>query len=294
MVRLSMWVYAVLLLLIGASTAVWAGEPNLPAGFRQIGSIDFSNWPAQNWYTREKAAADWNPRLYNGEERINFNGIVHYRAMVVDNSPLGKHALRVLLPRDKISPAHTGIQIFADIGGYEEVYFGYSLYLPPDFSCGREVKLPPGIYGGWKFATGGVRPNGVSIGPSIRMVIQECYASSYVYHLGLAGGAGDSYGEKFAWMNRQGRQEKIGKGVKHDIMFNAAMNVPGKKNGSHKVWLDGAPVLSLNALELRRSEELKFDTVGVEIFRGGGNMSYAAGRDSTLDVTEFKVWVREY
>ena len=82
-------------------------------------------------------------------------------------------------------------------------------------------------------------------------------------------------------------------GVKHDIRFYAKMNTPDKKDGIHKVWYDGALVLSLENLEFRKVPTLKFDTVGVEIFRGGSNQSYATPRDNALEISDFGVWVKE-
>ncbi|MFH1583157.1 MAG: polysaccharide lyase [Candidatus Falkowbacteria bacterium] len=266
---------------------------------RQIGFINFSNWPSGDWYTLDKMKYDWNPRLKNGDEAIDFKGIYQHRAIVVENQAFGGHALRVFLPKGKFSPLETGAQIFGDIGGKEEVYFGVSIYLPPDFECGKEIKIPPGIYGGWKFATGGIKPDGIKVGPSIRTVLQNCAAKSYVYHLNQKGNNGDGgkyrnpvNGDKFSWIFPDDRPVVITRGVKHEIMFYARMNTPGEKDGIHKVWYDGVPVLSLDNLEFRKVPTLKFDTVGAEIFRGGNDQSYATPSDNTLDVSDFRVLVK--
>ena len=249
------------------------------SGFKQIGLINFNNWPVGSWYTLEMMGRDWNPRLRNGEEDIIFMGIIHNRAAVAENKAFNSgKALKVFLPKWKFSPAETGAQIFGYIGGQEAVYFRTSIYLPPSFECGREIKIPPGIYGGWKFGTGGVTPDGVKIGPSIRADLQKCQAKSYIYHLNQSGDNGDGtsshnplYGDKFAWKHHDGKPVVMTKGVRHDIMFFAAMNTPGKKDGIHQVWYDGELVLSLNNLEFRKDISLKFDTVGMEIFRGGND-----------------------
>ena len=83
----------------------------------------------------------------------------------------------------------------------------------------------------------------------------------------------------------------VSENVKHEIVFYAAMNTPGKKNGVHKVWYDGVLVLSLSNLEFRKAAPLQFDTVGVEIFRGGNDQTYATPNDNTLDTSDFGVYV---
>ncbi len=271
----------------------------IPKQARQIGLINFNNHQAGSWYTLEMMKADWNARVSNGNAEIDFKGIIHNRGLMVNNSIFEGNALRVLLPKGKILPNESGVQIFGDIGGREEVYFGVSIYLPPNFECGKEIKIPPGIYGGWKFASGGGAPDGINIGPSVRAVIQECQAKSYVYHLNQKGdnddgsiyGGNPIYGDKFKWKFPDGRPVIITKGVKHEIMFFVAMNDPGKKNGVHKVWYDGILVLHLANLEFRKVQTLKFDTVGVEIFRGGGDLSYATPNDNIMDVSDFMIYV---
>ena len=271
----------------------------IPSGVKQIGLIDFSNHRAGSWYTLDMMTADWNPRLKNGDDVIDFKGIIHNRAFVVKNEVFGNNALRVFLPKGKISPKESGAQIFGYIGGHNEVYFGASMYLPPEFECGREIKMSPGIYGGWKFSTGGSAPDGIAIGPSIRMVLQECQAKSYVYYLNQNGnngdgnpyGAGRAYGDKFTWKYKNGKPVIMAKGVKHEVMFRVVMNTPGLKNGIHQVWYDGELVLSLSNLEFRKVPTLKFDTVGVEIFRGGNDQSYATTEDNTIDFSNFRVLI---
>jgi len=295
------WYGVILVFLIcGAAIGTLNAQSIIPPGFKQIGLINFNNWAAGNWYTLDMMTNDWNPRLKNGDETIDFKGIIHNRAFVVKHEVFKGNARRVFLPRGKFSPAQTGAQIFGYIGGREEVYFGVSVYLPPSFECGREIKLPPGIYGGWKFATGGVRPDGEKIGPSIRAVLHQCQAKSYVYHLNQSGDNGDGggyrnpkYGDKFAWKYPNGLPVVMAKGVKHDILFYVAMNMPGKRDGVHKVWYDGVLVLSLDDLEFRLDSSLKFDTVGSEVFLGGNNQSYAVTSDNTLDLSDFKVYARE-
>ncbi len=289
------------LALIIAACATTTTAVVVPPQARQIGLINFSNHQAGGWYTLDMMKADWNPRLKNGDEFIDFKGIIHHRAFVVRNQAFGGNALRVFLPKGKFSPAETGAQIFGYIGGREEVYFSASIFLPKDFECGKEIKMPPGIYGGWKFATGGGGPDGVNVGPSIRAVLQECRAKSYVYHLNQVGdnddgssyGGNPIYGDKFSWKHVDGKPVIVTKGVKHEIMFRVVMNTPGLKNGVHQVWYDGELVVSLNNLEFRKVPTLKFDTVGVEIFRGGNDQSYATVKDNTLDVSDFKVFIKD-
>lgn len=271
----------------------------IPPGFKQVGLINFSNWSAGNWYTLDMMANDWNPRLRNGDGVIDFKGVIHNRAVVVENPSLGGNTLRVFLPKGKILPLETGAQIFGYVGGQEELFFGVSLYLPPDFEFGKETKIPPGIYGGWAWASGGKISDGVSIGPSIRAVLQYGQAKSYIYHLNQNGNNDDGgyyrnpvYGDKFAWKHIDGKPVIFTKGAKHDIVFYARMNTPGKKDGMHQVWYNGELVLSLNDLEFRKVPTLQFDTVGVEIFHGGNNQTYATKKDNTMDIGNCEVWVR--
>ncbi len=305
------WITVVLLFVTGlwlapAISAYASGENNanassiVPVGFKQIGLIDFSNWQSGSWYTYEMMSKEWNPRLMNGDEPITFMGIIHNRAIVAENKVFsaGK-ALRVFLPKDRFSPLETGAQIFGYIGGQEAVYFRTSIYLPPNFECGREIKIPPGIYGGWKLGTGGMTPDGIKIGPSVRADLQKCQLKSYVYHLNQSGDNGDGtsshnplYGDKFSWKFPDGKPVVMTKGVRHDIMFFAGMNTPGKKDGVHQVWYDGKLVLSIQNLEFRKSLSLQFDTIGSEIFRGGNDQSFAAATDNTMEVGDFMVYVK--
>lgn len=292
---------AALILLSAVSCATTANLSMIPKEAKQAGLINFNNRQAGNWYTLDMMKADWNARPKNGDGEIDFKGIIHNRALVVNNPAFDGKALRVLLPKNKILPSETGAQIFGLIPESDEVFSGVSIYLPPNFECGREIKIPPGIYGGWKFATGGGGPDGVKIGPSIRAVLQNCQAKSYIYHLNQKGdnddgssyGGNPIYGDKFSWKQADGKPVVVTKGAKHEIMFYARMNTPGKKNGIHKVWYDGVLVLSLNNLEFRKALTLGFDTVGVEIFRGGNDQSYATPHDNTLDVSDFKVWIKD-
>ncbi|MDP2737024.1 MAG: hypothetical protein Q8O59_04585 [bacterium] len=302
MKKMNFLVMVIAILIVATMSGALNGQSMTPPQeMKQIGLIDFSNRQAGQWYTFDMMTEDWNPRLKNGNAVIDFKGIIHNRAVVSENKQFGGNALRVFLPKGKISPAETGAQIFGYIGGREEVYFSASIFLPNNFECGKEIKIPPGIYGGWKFATGGDGPDGVNIGPSIRAVLQECRAKSYVYHLNQKGdnddgsnyGGNPIYGDKFSWKFPDGKPVIVSKGVKHEIMFYAHMNTPGKKDGVHKVWYDGTLVLSLENLEFRKVSTLQFDTVGVEIFRGGNDQSYSTPHDNTLDVSDFKVFVKD-
>ena len=284
-----------LLVISCATTAVI-----IPPEAKQIKAMNFNNHRVGDWYTLEKMAEDWNPRLKNGDEAIDFKGIIHNRAIVAENKQFDGNVLKVFLPKGKFSPTETGAQIYSDIGGHEEIYFGVSIYLPLEFECGKEIKIPPGIYSGWKFSSGAVIPDGVKIGPTVRAVLQNCQAKSYIYHLNQKGNNDDGssyggnpvYGDKFSWKH-DGKSVILTKGVKHEIVFYVRMNTPGKKDGRHKVWYDGELVLSLDKLEFRKVPELKFDTVGVEIFRGGNDQSYITPHDNTLDVSDFGVYVRD-
>jgi len=272
----------------------------IPADMKLIGLINFSNHQPGP-YTLEMMAGDWNPRQKNGDGIIDFKGIIHGRAIVAENPVFASgRALRYFFPKEKIGTLETGAQIFGYVGEQEEIYFGLSLYLPPDFECGKETKIPPGIYGGWAWAAGGQIPDGVNVGPSIRAVIQYCQAKSYIYHLGQNGNNGDggfyrnrAYGDKFAWKHPDGRPVIMAKGVKHDVMFHVKMNTPGRKDGIHRVWYDGALVLSLENLEFRKELNLRLNTVGVEALHGGNDKSYATEKDNTIDIGDCGVWVRK-
>jgi len=270
----------------------------VPPQAKQIMSINFNNHIPGVWYTLDKMKEDWNPRLKNGGELIDFKGVIHNRVVVAENKFFDGKVLRVFLPKDKFSPIETGIQIYGDIGSHEEVYFGVSIYLPPDFECGKEIKIPPGILSGWKFASGGVNLDGVKIGPTVRAILQNCQAKSYVYHLDQNGDNDDgghyrnsAYGDKFSWKLPGSKPVVVTKGVKHEIMFYVKMNTSGQKNGIHKVWYDGQLVLHLNNLEFRKVSTLQFDTIGVEIFRGGNDQSYSTSNDNTIDFSDFVVYV---
>lgn len=299
-IKLRKAIVAIVILMTAMAPGSLNAQSVIPAGFKQIGLINFSNWPAGNWYTLDMMNHDWNPRLMNGDDAITFMGIIHNRAIIVENKAFGNNALRVFLPKGKFSPSETGAQIFGYVGGQEEIYFGVAIYLPPDFECGREIKIPPGIYGGWQLGTGGAKPNGAKIGPSIRADIQQCRLNSYVYHMNQSGDNGDGgnyhnslYGDKFRWKHPDGQPVVMTKGVRHDIMFYAAMNLPGKRDGRHQVWYDGVLVLDLANLEFRKDQALKFDTIGSEIFRGGNDPTFSANTDNTLDIGDFRVYVRK-
>jgi hypothetical protein len=298
-VALSLIISCFMAQVVMAATQVTNSTFTIPQGVKKIGHIDFSQYPVGTWYTFDRMSREWNSRIKNGDSFIDSKGIIHNRAIIVQNDSFKSKALRVLLPGQKILPLDTGIQIFSDIGGYESVYFGNSMYLPPDFECGKEIKIPPGICGGWKIGSGGDHPDGVRIGPWIRAVIQNCQAKSYIYHLNQIGDNGDggfpgspTNGDKYAWKLPNGNPVFITKGERHDIMFFVAMNTPGQKNGIHKVWFDGILVLSLNNLEFRRVKTLQFDTLSVDLFRGGGDMSYSTPNSNTLDIGNFTIYVK--
>lgn len=149
----------------------------------------------------------------------------------------------------------------------EEIYFRYYLRLAPDWNPLRGGKFPGigGTYGraGW----GGRRVDGTD-GWSARGLFGGIKSGQtpvgfYCYHADMPG----KYGENWYWDRNDFAGLK--KGRWYCIEQYAKMNTPGVKDGVLKAWVDDRLVYEKTDVRMRNIDELKIETVWINVYYGG-------------------------
>ncbi|MCF6188918.1 MAG: hypothetical protein L3J51_00400 [Cocleimonas sp.] len=246
-----------------------------PLSTKKTWRINFDKH-ALGTYKAASLRGDWNcPKWHMGNELLT----------VVDKPQAFRgHSLRLHFPKGSYSCRNNKhcINWKPKLGGeFHQVTYSYQLKLPKGFDFVKGGKLP-GVAGGTA-NTGGRKPNGKD-GWSVRMMWnRHGKLIQYVYHPDQP----RQFGEIMEW-----DMKKLELGKWHTIKTTVRINVPGKRNGMIKSWLDGKLVLNKNDMRFRNTNKLLIDRFMFAVFFGGGDPSWAPRTDQHLFLDEFVISVK--
>jgi hypothetical protein len=186
-------------------------------------------------------------------------------------APLAQAALRINLKKGSNYGADLRLQLKGLGGEPEELYFRYYLRLARDWNPtadGGKLPGPAGTYNraGW----GGRRADG-SNGWSMRGAFARAFPAdhplhgwtqlqSYAYHADMP----TDYGEIWTWPGALLERERW-----YCVEQHVRLNRPNAADGEFQVWLDGRPVFQRKGLRFRKTEELRIETVWLDVYHGG-------------------------
>lgn len=196
-------------------------------------------------------------------------------------------ALRVFIAKGSIDPMSmkqrgrdyggAGFKMRLPGPGYEVAQLRYKVRFPPDFQQGRGGKLP-GLCGG-ACNGGGKMPNGKD-GFSARYMWTGNFAASVYAYLPSSVKQGTPVGS---------RQIPLVRGRWIELVQELKLNTPDQADGHIRVWADGVQVVDQQGLVFRNNGHLKIDAMYFDVFYGGGDDSWAAPQDTTIEFAEFMV-----
>jgi len=207
----------------------------------------------------------------------------------VGSAPDGSPAMACNYPAGQIGGSSSGFGFYAS-GNYgnvdptqaTDVLFSYSVYFDGNFDWVKGGKLP-GLYGGATFAdakscSGGNKKDTCF---SARLMWRKDGAGEiYNYlppsakndycsmppHSECNPAFGDSVGTgSWTWK----------KNAWNTIAMRVKLNDAGTNNGLQTIWFNGEQVLHVPNLEIRLSNDIKFQGIMAQTFFGGGDSSYA-------------------
>lgn len=231
----------------------------------------------QNNFTRE--LTDW-PLLGRGWGLENRSFESH--------PGISGQVFKVFVPKGSIDPATqrkrglpyggTGFKATVAPQGLERAVLRYKVRFPPDFAPGRGGKLP-GLCGG-ACNGGGSIPNGKDGFSTRYMWLTGLRAIVYTYipssvKFGTPIGANKIFLSRGEWIQLE--QE-------------VKLNTVGFADGHIKVWVDGRLAMEQGGLEFRHIPTLKINRLYFDVFYGGGDDTWAAPKDTSVEFAEFSVY----
>lgn len=168
-------------------------------------------------------------------------------------------------------------------GSQDSACLRYSVYFPSDFDFVRGGKLP-GLFGGDRPPSGGARPKGDD-GFTLRLMWRK-------------GGLGELYGY-FPNMEPDSEQggDQIGtglwtfeRGAWTDIEIEAQLNDAGASNGTTRIWINEAPVLTVRNIRFRETEGLGIGGLAFSTFFGGQSAQFAPSKDQRIYFKDFELF----
>lgn len=208
--------------------------------------------------------------------------------------PLEGSALAVKIAKGANSGLNTHLR-FADYKGGEpdEAYFRYYLRFGESWDPTVDGgKLPglSGIYGrgGWGMrksdGANGWSARGAFFRQSGGLAADLRGIGSYVYHAGMQGNSGDTWGWSL------GPSGLLHKNRWYAIEQYVKLNTPGKADGVLRAWIDGQLVFERQDIRYRDTDLLKIESVWLNVYHGG---IQAAVQDMTLFIDNLVV-ARKY
>lgn len=189
--------------------------------------------------------------------------------------PLSGDALRVRFKKGK----NLGLDLrygFRNKLGFEpeEVYFRYYLRLGSSWSPDTDGGKLPGFGGTYGKAGWGLRQSSGYDGWSLRGLFSVMASASnpmagstpigtYAYHADMASESGDNLNWSL------GRLAALQRNRWYCIEQYLKLNKPGQKNGILRAWVDGRLAYEKTDLRLRKTSELKIETIWFNIYHGG-------------------------
>jgi len=213
------------------------------------------------------------------------------RAHVIFDPDKNHKVLEIKYPKGSLGPEQGGSQWISYLPlAQEKVTASYWVRFPEDFDFVRGGKLP-GLVGGHQdghpdsTVTGGVHPTGKNGWSARIMWRKDGRIVQYVYHMNQPG----KWGEDFKW-EVSGAPALFKPGVWQKLTTEVTMNVPGKKNGRIRSWLDDVQALDIQSLEFRSTKDLRIDAFYFSTFFGGDEPDWAATKDETIRFDDFQVF----
>lgn len=210
------------------------------------------------------------------------------KLLTSDVTDLGETGLRILYPENTSSPSDADDSDDAGRGGagfYTEesalatsdrACLQYRVRFEPGFDFVKGGKLP-GLYGG-DAPSGGDDVDGEN-GFSMRfMWREEGQGELYPY---VVGREGDSIGQGM-WHFPTGQWVTLEQEV--------ILNTPEEANGLARVWVDGEPILELQNLVYRTTEDVTIDGLMFSSFFGGTGEEWRSPRDQSVDFSAFRIY----
>ncbi|MFN2289303.1 MAG: polysaccharide lyase [Chromatocurvus sp.] len=206
--------------------------------------------------------------------------------------PLNENALEVTVKKGKKQGLNL-LYRFAEKTGVEpeSMYFRYYLRLGNDWAPRVGGKMP-GFAGTYNTAGWGGRSSDGTNGWSSRgayansslLPEESTMLGSYVYHTGWDTG----YGETVGW--NLGPTGLVEKNRWYSVEQYLQLNTPGESNGVMKSWVDGVLVFNREDYRFRDTDELKIETLWMNVYHGGTRSSSQDIRlyiDNVVIATEY-------
>lgn len=219
-------------------------------------------------YTKERWKADWPGCEFEG-------GIKEGRVMVTEGQ-----RLRVNFALGKIGPEEGGAGWRMPFGKHEAAEMSYTLRFSKDFDFVKGGKLP-GLCGGPENVSGGRPANGQNGFSARLMWRRDGRGEAYVYHKNQKGDYGDSFAFPTDFRFPTDTPVKVRLAVR--------MNVPGKRDGALRVWIDEKLLVVRSDMEWRSVDSFGVDGLYFETFHGGGDKSWAPTKPCWAEFGELRV-----
>jgi hypothetical protein len=219
-------------------------------------------------YTKERWKADWPGCEFEG-------GIKEGRVMVTEGQ-----RLRVNFALGQIGPEAGGAGWRMPFGKHETAEMSYTLRFSKDFDFVKGGKLP-GLCGGPENVSGGRPANGQNGFSARLMWRRDGRGEAYVYHKNQKGDYGDSFAFPTDFRFPTDTPVKVRLAVR--------MNVPGKRDGALRVWIDEKLLVVRSDMEWRSVDSFGVDGLYFETFHGGGDKSWAPTKPCWAEFGELRV-----
>ena len=172
--------------------------------------------------------------------------------------------LRFEMPVGMVGSANTGGIIKAGIVPKNEYTLEYEIRFDSLFPWSKGGKVP-GLSGGAGYTGGSGDGARTGDGWSVRMMWREDgRIIPYVYHYGMTGDFGDTFGETLGYFtNTQA----------HKIKYYIKLNTGSDANGILRIWMDDVQIFNKENL-IYRTDGSKIDTCHISIFAGGSTADW--------------------
>lgn len=193
-------------------------------------------------------------------------------AVVRDPVDLSNAVLRI----DVDEGDHYGSSLHVDLKKHlgtepTHLYFRYRIWFHSSWSTSTGGKLP-GFNGTYSRAGWGGRPSDGSNGWSARGMFGGVDASgripvgSYIYHADMVED-GQQYGNGEWWDASLERERWYV--IEQEIQLEAVDDDGGRADGWLRAWVDGELVFDRRSLHVRDSDDLRIESVWLNVFHGG-------------------------
>jgi hypothetical protein len=189
--------------------------------------------------------------------------------------PLGDKALSIKVKKG----SHSGVDLrlyLKDLGGEaDELFFRYYIRLGDDWDPRVTAGKLPGLAGTYGKAGWGGRRSDGSNGWSLRGAFLRAFArdhpmhgltqmATYAYHADMK----SNYGDHWIWPGAVLQRNRW-----YCIEQQVRLNRPNAADGLFRVWVDGRLAMERQNVRLRTVEQLRIETVWLNVYHGGTDPS---------------------